>query len=170
MFTVAAAPFRIPKALITASGMRSWGWLISKLPRELRTETVSFPPFISLVDNNHLDSKFLPLGLRAPVLVTRDLYTHKQPPVSIRSTFYPQNHKQAHVPGFRQRRHFLSERPKTRSPQPSAYKFPFSTGPTPRPSCPAYHCAGCSKSSLARGVVVPGLKTRAQQANSGVGA
>lgn len=69
MFTSAAAPFRIPKALTTGAGMRSWGWLMSKLPRELYWSATSF--FFHC--NVSIGRGVLPLGLRTPVLVSGDL-------------------------------------------------------------------------------------------------
>lgn len=44
MFTVAAAPLRIPNALITGGGMRSWGWLMRKFSRE---RSVWAPQYLS---------------------------------------------------------------------------------------------------------------------------
>lgn len=35
MLTVAAAPFKMPKALTMGGGMRSWGWLILKFDKDL---------------------------------------------------------------------------------------------------------------------------------------
>lgn len=69
MFTSAAAPLRIPKALTTAGGMRSWGWLISKLPSEL--EVLSQYGWQWPGKDGILVS--VPLGLSTPVLVCRDL-------------------------------------------------------------------------------------------------
>lgn len=71
MFTVAAAPFRIPKALTTGSGMRSWGWLMSKLPRELLQLIVN--PGLHCISYGMI-VVVLPLRLRTPVLVRRDLF------------------------------------------------------------------------------------------------
>jgi hypothetical protein len=44
MFTVAAAPLRIPKALMIGGGMRSWGWLMRKFSRE---RSVCAPQYLS---------------------------------------------------------------------------------------------------------------------------
>lgn len=44
MFTVAAAPLRIPKARTMGGGMRSKGWLILKFPRE---RSVWAPQYLS---------------------------------------------------------------------------------------------------------------------------
>jgi hypothetical protein len=44
MFTVAAAPFRIPNALIMGGGIRSWGWLIRKFSSE---RSVCAPQYLS---------------------------------------------------------------------------------------------------------------------------
>jgi len=44
MFTVAAAPFRMPKALTMGGGIRSWGWLMRKFSRE---RSVWAPQYLS---------------------------------------------------------------------------------------------------------------------------
>lgn len=92
MFTVAAALFRTPKALTTASGMRSWGWLISKLPRELSVHQHPFLLFVYPFDS------ILPLSLRTPVLSGGDLRPFQLDLVS--SCF---EGDRTVVPGFRQR-------------------------------------------------------------------
>lgn len=45
MFTVAAAPFRIPNALMMGGGIRSWGWLMRKFSRD---RSVWAPQYLSL--------------------------------------------------------------------------------------------------------------------------
>lgn len=45
MFTVAAAPFRMPKALTMGGGMRSWGWLMRKFSSD---RSVCAPQYLSL--------------------------------------------------------------------------------------------------------------------------
>lgn len=44
MFTVAAAPFRIPNALMMGGGIRSWGWLMRKFSRD---RSVWAPQYLS---------------------------------------------------------------------------------------------------------------------------
>ena len=44
MFTVAAAPFKMPKALTIGGGMRSWGWLMRKLDKD---RSVWAPQYLS---------------------------------------------------------------------------------------------------------------------------
>lgn len=44
MLTVAAAPLRIPKALMIGGGMRSWGWLMRKFSSE---RSVCAPQYLS---------------------------------------------------------------------------------------------------------------------------
>lgn len=66
MLTVAAAPLRIPNALTMGAGIRSWGWLILKLPSELR-------PSASPSRSPSVYGFAIPLSLRSPVLVIGDL-------------------------------------------------------------------------------------------------
>jgi hypothetical protein len=44
MFTVAAAPLRMPKALMMGGGMRSWGWLMRKFSSD---RSVCAPQYLS---------------------------------------------------------------------------------------------------------------------------
>lgn len=85
MFTVAAAPLRIPKALTMGGGIRSCGWLISKLVRDLHNS----PPAASIYivfSSRILSGVFmacLPLGLGSPVFIRGDLYkTPRQDPTT----------------------------------------------------------------------------------------
>lgn len=65
MFTVAAAPLRMPKALTIGGGMRSWGWLILKFESDLCD--------LSAVGITTRRFGALPLRLGAPVPVGLDL-------------------------------------------------------------------------------------------------
>ena len=75
MFTVAAAPLRIPKALITGGGIRSWGWLILKFSNDLcnapLAEAQAWAAYIGAmcdVVRVHMDIG-IPFRLGTPVLV-----------------------------------------------------------------------------------------------------
>ena len=62
MFTVAAAPLRIPKARTTGGGMRSCGWLILKFPKDLL-------PFVTHCFIHKASSIFLELAHRYTIRV-----------------------------------------------------------------------------------------------------
>lgn len=142
MLTVAAAPFRIPNALTTGAGMRSWGWLISKLPRELSHHLISISCTTLPSQLNRL--VVLPLGLGAPVLVRRDL---NKTAISVCNEY--RGALKHHSPESRQRHRSRYENLKTRRQRMSIQL------PIRRKQSSPYHGDGCAEGSL---VVVQELK------------